>query len=353
MINTSEVLFEERIGLGGNLGMITLNRPNALNALTDGMVEAIGNQLKIWAQQPDLKAVVISGNGRAFCAGGDLRLTYEGHVKYKVKLHPFFRHEYRLNRDIHHFPKPYIALLDGITMGGGAGVSIHGSHRIATDRLVFAMPETGIGFFPDVGGTYFLPRLLGRFGYYLGVTGAKISADDSIALGLAQHKVDESQLENVVQAILDQPLGDHPHQAVTSIIERFALPIRTAPLVAHQALIDTCFSALTLEGIIQKLHESNTPFADSILDSLHKKSPTSLKVSLRAIQLGATLTFDQCIDSEYKIACHFLEAHDFFEGIRALIIDKDQAPLWQPDTIQAVTDKIVDSYFNSSADSRL
>src|SRR3989338_2126316 len=195
MSDDQEVLFEEIAGQGGHLGVITLNRPQILNSLNQTMIDAMYAQLNKWAIAPDIKAVVIrAAPGRAFCAGGDLRFTYERFKNKDPLLSTFFRDEYQLNRLIYHFPKPYIALLDGITMGGGVGISIHGSHRVATENLLFAMPETGIGFFPDVGGTYFLPRLPGRIGYYLGLTGARIKTDDCVTLGISQHKVTRDKL---------------------------------------------------------------------------------------------------------------------------------------------------------------
>src|SRR3990167_2591411 len=205
MSEYTEVLFDEMKGEGGNLGLITLNRPEVLNSLNQSMIHAMHDQLKIWAAADDIKAVVIRpADGRAFCAGGDIRSTYARRLEKDAALPRFFYDEYQLNRTIHHYPKPYIAFLDGITMGGGVGISIHGSHRVATDRLLFAMPETGIGFFPDVGGTYFLPRLKGQMGFYLGLTGARINADDCIGLGITQHKVSEHDLSNILAALANK-----------------------------------------------------------------------------------------------------------------------------------------------------
>src|SRR3990167_4221018 len=197
--NTQDILFEELVGHEGNIGLVTLNRPKALNALTHSMILSLDKQLTLWEEQENIKAIVITAvEGRAFCAGGDIRFTYEKWDYNDGSLPLYFRDEYRLNRRIFHYSKPYIALLDGITMGGGVGISIHGSHRVATENLVFAMPETGIGFFPDVGGTYFLPRLPDKFGYYLGITGARIDCYDCCALGLTQHFVSRASFTHMM-----------------------------------------------------------------------------------------------------------------------------------------------------------
>src|SRR3990167_4488820 len=252
-----EVVFTEVSGIGGDVGVITLNKPQVLNSLNHGMIKAISMQLQIWGQARYIKAVVIkAAPGRAFCAGGDLRYTYERWVKNDPSLTDFFYDEYQLNRFIFHFPKPYIALLDGITMGGGVGISMHGSHRIATERLVFAMPETGIGFFPDVGGTYFLPRLPGKIGFYLGLIGTQLTSDDCVALGMTQQKVASASLPQLIQTSAKEPFTDDPHSVVNKVIEQFSIPVQPPSLLQHQFAIDTCFSKGTVEEIIVALGSS-------------------------------------------------------------------------------------------------
>lgn len=347
MIN-QEVLFEEMPGKEGNLGIITLNRPQVLNSLNLSMIHAMHDQLKKWAMSDSIKAVVIkAAEGRAFCAGGDLRLTYENFKTDKKTAATFFKDEYLLNRFIFHFPKPYIALLDGITMGGGVGISIHGSHRIATDRLIFAMPETGIGFFPDVGGSYFLPRLEGRFGFYLGLSGARVNADDCVILGIAQHKVHQTVLNELLVQLAQKPYGDDSYHSVTEIIDLFSTPVQTnaSSLFAHQDEIDKCFSFYTVEAILDALMLSKHPFSQETAAAIMKKSPLSLKVTLMALEQGQQLDFDACMRQEYRIARHFILGHDFSEGIRALIIDKDQTPHWQPPTLAEISLQEVQNYF--------
>lgn len=347
MTATQDVLFGELTGTNGDIGVITLNRPEVLNALNHAMVNAMFPQLQTWAKASHIKAVVIrAAAGRAFCAGGDLRLTHDRAKSGDPAMAHFFRDEYKLNSLIFHYPKPYIALLDGITMGGGVGISIHGSHRVATERLLFAMPETGIGFFPDVGGTYFLPRLPGKIGYYLGLTGARIKSDDAVAIKIAQHKILSERIPQVVDALVNEAFGNDARAAVTTILSSFSEPVSHASQTLNQDAIDTCFTGQTMEEIISALEKSSSAeYATETLKALAKKSPSSLKVSLRAMQMGATLDFDACMKQEYRLACRFLEGHDFPEGIRAVILHKDQNPVWRPATLEQVTKLDVEKYF--------
>lgn len=346
MTDFYEVLFEEMRGNGGNLGVMTLNRPSALNSLTHKMIVAMHARLKIWAADTNIKAVIIRAvEGRAFCAGGDLKLTYERACRKDPAMMEFFNDEYQLNCYIHHYPKPYIAILNGITMGGGVGVSIHGSHRIATDKLLFAMPETGIGFFPDVGGTYFLPRLPGKLGYYLGLTGARIKSDDCVGLGIAQHKVAEEDLTELLSAIANQEFTADAKASVTQAIKQFELAAQPSALLAQQDVIEKIFHQNTMEDILQNLHDSKETICQDALTALTKKSPTSLKVTLRALDQGQHLDFDTVMQHEYRLTCRFLQEHDFIEGIRAVIIDKDQKPQWEPAALVEVTREQVESYF--------
>jgi len=342
-----EVLFYEMPGHEGNLGVITLNRPQVLNSLNPAMIHAMYGNLQRWAIDNSIKAVVIrAAEGRAFCAGGDLRMTYEYHQANKEAVLAFFRDEYQLNRLIFHYPKPYIALLDGITMGGGVGISIHGSHRVATDRLLFAMPETGIGFFPDVGGSYFLPRLPGYSGFYLGLMGTRLISDDCVALGIAQNKIASDSLQGLIEALAQCSFGNKPRETVTEIIAPFAVSTKSSTLLQQQSEIDECFSKLTMEEIVNALAVSSSPLCEEAALMSAKKSPTSLKVSLSALQRGKDLDFDACMRQEFRLAQHFIMGHDFREGIRAVIIDKDQTPHWQPSSLADVTDQQVEKYFS-------
>jgi len=346
-MNTPSVLFEELSGTKGNLGIITLNRPHALNALTHEMILLLEQKLSEWEKTNHIKAVVIrSAPGRAFCAGGDLRLAYE---KYQAKdplyLH-FFRDEYRLNQHIHHYTKPYIAFCDGITMGGGVGISIHGSHRIGTEHLVLAMPETGIGFFPDVGGSYFLSRLPQDLGVYLGLTGIKVGSDDCLSMQLIHYTIPQNKLSLVLEQLAYTAFGDNPYDSVSQILTVLHQPVNSSsPRMMHRDLIQQHFTKSTIEAIMESLKNASHPWCQETAALLEKKSPTSLKVTLRALQEGAKRNFDQCMTMEYMLAQHFIQAHDFYEGIRALLIDKDQAPEWHPQTLSEVSQELVFSYF--------
>lgn len=338
----NEVLFQEI----NHLGLMTLNRPNVLNAINHSMIVAMYAQLIKWAQADHIKAVLIcAADGRAFCAGGDLRSTYARYLEQGTDLPYFFRDEYRLNRTIFHYPKPYIALLDGITMGGGVGISIHGSHRVATERLVFAMPETSIGFFPDVGGSYFLPRLPNKIGFYLGLTGTRLACDDCITLGIAQYKVKREALFEIIQVLSHTAFENDPYETVTNILDQFKEPAEKSQLSTHQSAVHRCFSHDTIESILAALKNSSDALCQEISKILKTKSPTSLKITLRELQEGMKLDFDACMQLEYRLANRFLQGHDFFEGIRAIIIDKDQTPHWQPNTLADVTHLDVAKYF--------
>lgn len=342
----TEVLFEEVQGNGGHLGVMTLNRPGVLNSLNHSMVNAMYDQLRIWESADRIKAVIIrAAEGRAFCAGGDLRLTYDRIKARDPVMTNFFHDEYLLNRKIFHYPKPYIALLDGITMGGGVGISVHGSHRIASDRLLFAMPETGIGFFPDVGGSYFLPRLPGHIGYYLGLTGARIASDECVQLGIANQKVSQDAFPELMNELARQPFTGDPRAAVSKIIEQYRVPVKSSQLIEQQQMINHCFGANTMEEIMNALHHCEDSICKEAAVVIAKKSPTSLKISLRAMQEGKRNNFDACMRQEYRLVSRFLQGHDFAEGIRAVIIDKDQMPKWDPSSIEGVTDTEVEKYF--------
>lgn len=341
---TSDILFEEMQGNNGNLGIMTLNRPNALNALNHEMFIALDRQLTAWAHNANIKAVVIRAvEGRAFCAGGDIRYAYERKLANDPSLPNFFRDEYRMNTLIHHYPKPYIALLDGITMGGGVGISIHGSHRVGTDRLLFAMPETAIGFYPDVGTTYCLARFPHKMGYYLGLTGARISYADCYAMGIVQTVVAQHALPTIITTLCEAKIPNKI--AVTDLLNEFALSIPPSELMQHKDEIEACFSKKTIEDILQALESYPSEWCQQTAKIIQTKSPTSLKVTLYALQEAEKLNFDTCMQMEYGLTTHFLQGHDFFEGIRAAIIDKDQKPHWQPSKLSEVTRQDVAKYF--------
>jgi enoyl-CoA hydratase len=345
----SEVLFEEMQGQAGNLGVITLNRPEVLNALNQTMFNAVDKQLEAWDHDDHIKAVVIRAvEGRAFCAGGDIRAAYEKAKAKDPALPEFFGDEYRMNKRIYHFSKPYIALMDGITMGGGVGISIHGSHRVATDRYLFSMPETGIGFYPDVGATYFLPRLRNKVGYYLGLTGAKIDYQDCFVLGLIDHVVGRDAFPDILKKLADTPFSKNPDAAVSDILNFFHAPVGESVLFTRLPAIEVCFSKNTVEEIMKALEYFPDAWCQLTETVMSTKSPTSLRVTLRQLQEGSKLKFDACMDLEYQLTRRFIQGHDFFEGIRAVVIDKDYAPHWRPAKLDAVMAADVDSYFSAS-----
>ncbi len=343
MSSEPEIRFEHR----GGLVVVTLNRPRALNALSLPMCQALDAGLTDWRADPDVQAVLIKGAGeRAFCAGGDIRwlhgvLTTEG-VGAAAR---FYALEYPMNARLHHFPKPYIALLDGITMGGGAGVSMHGSHRVVTERTVFAMPETTIGFFPDVGATYVLPRLPGRIGLHLGLTGARLGAADCLYAGIATHFVAADRLEALEQSLADADLAGDAFAAVDRVLARFRADPDPGNLLKLRALIDRCYGQPRLEGVVEALAAEPSGWGAAQLEQIRAKSPTSLAVTFRQLGSGATLDMDSAMRLEYRLVHRFLAGHDFREGVRALIIDKDNQPRWQPARLADVTRAEVDAYF--------
>ena len=331
-----DVTFESR----GRIGVVTLNRPQALNALTLAMVIDIDRQLATWGDDPGIAAVVIrSAGGRAFCAGGDIRALYEASRRGDAYTRDFYREEYRLNHRIKTYPKPHIALIDGIVMGGGVGLSVHGSHRVVSERSLFAMPETGIGFFPDVGGTWFLPRLPGSLGAYLGLTGARLGAADMLYCNIATHHCPSDRFES----LLDD-LGRS--SVVTEVLDRHATDAGVPPLTQYRAVIDRCFAADTVEEILHRLDRESGDWAKETAALLRQKSPTSLKVVLRQLRLGADLPdFAAAMRLEYRLSQRCVGSHDFHEGVRAAVIDKDQAPRWKPATLAEVDENTVAGYF--------
>ncbi|HEY0834897.1 MAG TPA: enoyl-CoA hydratase/isomerase family protein [Azospirillum sp.] len=322
------VLFEPR----GGCGVITLNRPKALNALTLEQIRQIDPALRRWAAAPSVAVVVIEGAGeKAFCAGGDIRALYDASTAGDEGfLADFYREEYTLNRRIKTYAKPYVALIDGITMGGGVGLSVHGRYRVATERTLFAMPETGIGFFPDVGGTYFLPRCPGRIGLYLGLTGARLKAADMLYAGIATHYVPSSDIENLKAALADITDVAAADAQVQAVLARFHQDPGPAPLAEKRGLIDRLFAGDTLDAVLGALEAESDPWAAQTLSTICSKSPYALAVTVRQLRDGAALSFDEAMALEFRLSLHVAMAPDFREGVRAVIVDKDNAPKWQP-----------------------
>jgi enoyl-CoA hydratase len=330
-----EVLFASH----GAIGLITLNRPKALNALTHEMCVAMKAQLDLWARDGGVKAVVIQGAGeRAFCAGGDIRSLYESGKAGTPYALDFYRDEYILNAAIKHYPKPYIALVQGIVMGGGVGVSVHGSHRIAGETTTFAMPETGIGLFPDVGGSFFLPRCPGQIGMYLGLTGARLRTTDSLYAGVVTHFVPMAKWPALIDALAG---GAAPDAAIAAVQD-------TVPdtfLLEHRATIDRIFALNSVEDILSALDAEHTDWGDDTAKAIRSKSPTATKIAFRQLREGAKLDFDDGMKMEWRLVNRVVAGHDFYEGVRATIIDKDGAPKWEPADLAGVTDADVSAYF--------
>jgi enoyl-CoA hydratase len=328
----------------GIAGQVVFTRPKALNALTLGMIQALDPTLAEWAKEPGVRQIVQWGDGgKAFCAGGDVRAVSEAGLAAK-KLgrsdpltRDFFFAEYRLNRRIARFPKPIVSIIDGITMGGGVGLSIHGRYRVATERTLFAMPESAIGLFPDVGGSYFLPRLKGRIGAFLGLTGERLKAADLLHLGIATHYVESARLPELIAE-----LSAHPADAV---LPRFHTHPGPAPIVEREPIIDRCFAASSVEGILAALDKEGLDWTAKLAERLRKMSPTSLKVSLVQIEKGAALSIEEALRMEFRMVRRCMDADDFYEGIRAVLIDKDHAPKWKPAALADVSDAAVQRYF--------
>jgi enoyl-CoA hydratase len=353
MADTDEIL----PGRKGGLAILTINRPQALNALTLENYRCIDPALRDWAADLSVRAVVVRGAGdRAFCAGGDVRAVYEaGRGTSGAADLPavFFREEYELIRRIHHFPKPYIAIIDGITMGGGAGISVNGAYRIATERTLLAMPETGIGLFPDVGATRFLNLCPGSVGRYLGLTGTRLKAADALYCGFATHAVKPDSIE----ALLDEL--SRGHTAPEGCLQRFAIDPGPAPLAALRPAIDRCFARDSVEAILEALTVqaagggADAEWAEETRATLLTKSPTSLKITLRQLTIGRDYDLDAALDLEYRLTQHCMAGHDFYEGVRAMLIDRDRKPQWRPETLAEVTDSMVGAYFAPIGDREL
>jgi enoyl-CoA hydratase/carnithine racemase len=348
---SGDILFDRR----GEWGVVTLNRPEALNALTWGMVKLLRAQLIEWERSAAVRAVLIKGAGeKAFCAGGDIRWLYDNARKDPAGACEFFREEYRLNALIHHYTKPYVALIDGIVMGGGVGVSVHGDFRVAGDRTLFAMPETGIGLFPDVGGGHFLPRLHDGLGLYYGLTGARAKAADCMATGVATHYCRTDDMASLESELMGLTLGGRPHADIEAVLDGYA----GDPGEAHVNQIRPALKSL-FEG-----HESFAAFhaglkadghdvAGDMLRILARMSPTSLKLTFEQLRRGALLDFDECMKMEFRMVRRVMEGHDFYEGVRAAIIDKDKNPRWAPATVEGVSDADIARYFAPLGDAEL
>jgi enoyl-CoA hydratase len=337
-----DIQFERR----GSAGLVTLNRPKALNAITHAMVRALAAQLDVWSRDDGVTRVIVTANGeRAFCAGGDIRALYDlitaGRQQEALS---FFREEYTLNTTIKRYPKPYISLIDGIVMGGGVGISIHGSHRVAGERYALAMPEVGIGFFPDVGATYALPRLAGEIGTYLALTGERLKAADAVHVGAATHHVKSHRFADLTQALC----GSDP---VNAVLADFMETTGPGEVMPRRRTVDRTFSWDSVGAILSALQREARNITDQaewsarILQTIGGKSPSSLTLALAQMRYGRTHSFEACMAAEFRIVSRIVYGPDMVEGVRAVIVDKDNAPRWSPDDLGAVPNDLIARHF--------
>ena len=333
---------EVLIRIEGRIGRLSLNRPKALHALTTAMCHTMTEALLKWRDDPAIEAVILDhAEGRGFCAGGDIAylrhsvLTDEGVTGLK-----FFHDEYLLDALIQSYPKPFVSFIDGVTMGGGVGISIPPRYRVATENTRFAMPETGIGLFPDVGGSWYLSRLPGRTGQYLVLTGARLDGAECLWAGLATHYLPASALDEAKRRIGKAP------DAIPTILRELSVVPPPPKVAAIAPMIDRLFAADRLEDVLAALAADPAEWAQAQLATIRTKSPQASKIALRQLADGAKLTkFSDALAMEYRIVCRVLTRPDFAEGVRAVIIDKDNAPKWDPATPELVSDELIDSIF--------
>lgn len=329
----------------GNLGHITLNRPKALNALTTDMCVEILRLMEAWEDDENIGAVLIDGEGdRAFCAGGDVIMLHDSGKKDGKDAEEFWRVEYKLNELIHRYRKPYIAMIDGIVMGGGVGLSVHGRHRVAGDDTLFAMPETGIGYFPDVGGTYFLPRLGMSVGQWLGLTGARLKTAEVCEYGIANSYIPSKKHAAFIKALGKAKL-DGSDQAVLDIMDNF---VKAPPKASDLPAGIGAFSGENVGAILALLDEMDDDWSKKQAEYLRRKSPLALAVTHEALLKGVGLSFREAMAQELNLSLNFLKTQDFYEGIRAQLIDKDRNPKWSHEGVNKVTDAQVKRVFKTN-----
>jgi enoyl-CoA hydratase len=332
---SDEVLTE----VDGSVGLITLNRPKAINSLNQQMVDALTAVLAGWAGDEAVRAVVLSGAGeRGLCAGGDVVSIYHSARKDGAEARRFWRDEYLLNAQIADFAKPYVAVMDGIVMGGGVGVSAHANTRVVTDTSKIAMPEVGIGFIPDVGGVYLLSRAPGGLGLHAALTGAPFSGADAIAMGFADHYLPHGDVEAFRQAIVAD--------GVDNALAKYTVEPPSSELAAQRNWIDNCFAGNTVEDIVAALRGHDAGPANEAADLIATRSPIALSVTLEAVRRAANLqTLKDVLVQDYRVSSASLRSHDLVEGIRAQLIDKDRNPKWSPEQLAGVTAADVEVYF--------
>ena len=329
------------VSTDGPVARIRLNRPKALHALNTAMCVGILDALEAWRGDEAVRCVVIDhAEGRGFCAGGDIRMLAGSGATDGEEARAFFRAEYRMNHRLFTYVKDTIAFMDGVTMGGGVGVSMPCRYRVATENTRLAMPETGIGLFPDVGGGWYLSRLPGRIGQYLALTGARLDGAEAVALGLATHYLPAARIEEAKAAIATGP------DAIDAALSALAEAAPAGKILAQRAEIDRLFASDDLEEVLAALDVDGGDFAQATRATLATKSPQAMKVSLKLLKDAAGMaTFADEMRQEYAVACRVVQRPDFVEGVRALIVDKDNAPRWEPATVEGVSDHMIDRIF--------
>lgn len=329
----------------GSIGRITLNRPKALNALNTDMCEAMTRALLDWREDASVLAVVVDGAGeRAFCAGGDVVMLHDSGKAKDGRAESFWRTEYALNELIHTYPKPYVALIDGIVMGGGVGLSVHGHHRVAGDTTLFAMPETGIGYFPDVGGTYFLPQLGADIGNWLGLTGARLGPAECLEVGVATAFVPTEKHQQLIKTLADMKSSDE----VAGLIQSFAATPERGDIPTEVQLFDWD----SVEDVLAALDADGSDWSTQQAKLMRRKSPMAMATTFEALKRGAEMDFRSAMTMELDLSLNFLTIQDFYEGIRAQLIDKDRNPKWSHESVSDVTGDQVQRMFRETADPR-
>jgi enoyl-CoA hydratase len=330
------------VSVRNGVGVVTLNRPKAINSLNDVMVDGLQKALTTWENDDSVRSVLLQGAGeRGLCAGGDVVALYHSAKGDGSYARTFWRDEYLLNAHIGRYPKPYVALMDGIVMGGGVGVAAHGSIRVVTDKTKMGMPEVGIGFIPDVGGTYLLSRTPGLLGLHAALTGAPFSGADAIAMGFADHFVPHERLRDFAEAVV----ADGHEDALNSYAEEPP----ASELLAQREWIDTCYARDTVADIVDDLRRQETEPADAAAHLIGTRSPVALAVTLTAVRRAAHLeTLEEVLQQEFRVSVASAKSHDFVEGIRAQLVDKDRNPQWSPAALELVDDATIDAYFASA-----
>ncbi|MDF1677784.1 MAG: enoyl-CoA hydratase/isomerase family protein [Legionellaceae bacterium] len=345
---TDEVLFS----VENHIGMIVLNRPAALNALNFSMFKALFKQLEAWKQDDSVHAVVIQAvPGRAFCAGGDVRWIYDEGQKDPSVPQQLFQHEYRLNNLTATLGKPYIALMDGLTIGGGVGVTLHGLHTVASEHFQFTMPEVSIGFFPDIGASHLLSACPGGFGTYLGLTGRRVNAADSKTLGFVRYTVPSHAFSTILEDLYATDLSTDADAKVALCLSQYQEVMPEGSLVAESDVVASVFAnKQSLEQIFHALKAESSQWARTVEDELLQQSPLSLHVTLEQLRRAKGLHLADCLEMDYKLAYHFLRGHDFYEGVRARLVDKDKNPKWEPSSWEMISKEDIASYFDIPTD---